>query len=77
MDVQQVLHKRILVATQRAGYTRGVASEVEELKVLEASPTEKWLKVRNLNGQTYWKKTDEIAVVEILGMLEPNPNKEQ
>ena len=43
LNAQQLLGKRILVRSQ----SRGLRNEVQEVKVLELSPTQKWVRLMN------------------------------
>lgn len=68
MIIKDKLYKRILVATKT--YTS--LQEVEEFKVLEFSPSGRWVKVMNSNGIKKWRLSENITVIE---ELEPQENK--
>lgn len=74
MDIRELLHKRVLVKVKGQRYQ---ADSVEEVKVLEVSPSGNWTKLQNLNGFKYWKPTTDVALVETLteltGSAEPRP----
>lgn len=72
MNIQDILHKRILVAEKTNSYS---GATVIEIKILEISPSEKWTKIQNQTGNKYWKMTSDIVPIEVLASLETNPNK--
>lgn len=49
------------------------AQTVEEFKVLEISPSGKWVKVQNTYGNKFWKSAADITPVEILEEIEKAP----
>ena len=63
--MKEILHKRVLVVAKGVGSR----NEIEELKILEISPTENWVKVQNLVGKKYWTHYSNITVVEVLNNL--------
>lgn len=71
MKIQELVHKRILVATKRSGYSQ--SSEIEEIKILEISPSQNFIKIMNMNGNKYWKHSRDIVPIEILAFLEKSP----
>ena len=62
MNVRELINKRVLLKIN-LGYQ---ASQVEEYKILEVSPSGTWIKVMNLNGRKFWKASADIAFVEEL-----------
>jgi hypothetical protein len=67
-----LLFKRILVVVKEDSY-RSSNSKIEELKILEISPSGKWVKVQNQYGNKFWKSSSDITPVEVL----PNLTKEK
>jgi len=63
-NIQDLLHKRILVATKDTGYRQ--SSTVEEVKILEISPSGNWIKIQNQNGAKIWKSAADVVPIEIL-----------
>jgi len=63
MDINEVLNKRILV---KGANTYSSRSSVEEVKLIEISPSGNWVKVMNMNGNKYWKPLTEVSLVEVL-----------
>jgi len=66
MEITELLHKRILVAITGNRYFSSQKSTVEEIKILEVSPSENWIKIQNMNGNKFWKNADDIKPVEVL-----------
>ena len=66
--MEGLIHKRILIAEKESGYRTG--QKIEEVKVLEISPSGHWVKIQNQNGQKFWKSRADIVPVEILGQTE-------
>ncbi len=60
---------RILAATQKS-YN---GTSVNELRVLELSPSGEWLKTMDLYGRRTWTQTATMACVEVLLPAEPRP----
>jgi hypothetical protein len=46
---------------------------IEEYKILEISPSGEWVKLLNQNGNRFWKRCNEVALLEFLSELEPRP----
>lgn len=68
MNIQELLHKRVLVAEKEAGYRTGNKT-VKEIKVLEISPSENWVRVQNENGNKYWLHSSDIIPIEVLNSV--------
>lgn len=51
--------------------SRFSADKVQEMKIIEVSPSGQWTKLMNHNGTKFWKQTTEIAIVELLEFLKP------
>jgi len=60
----EFLGKRVLVL-EKSGYS-GSRVSVEEFKILEVSPSGKWIKVQNIHGSKFWKSIVDVQPVEIL-----------
>lgn len=74
MDITKMLHKRILVAEKLQGFNS--KSTVEEIKILEISPSGIWIKIQNMNGNKYWKNYSDINPIEVLENINlDKPNK--
>jgi len=71
MNVTELLHKRVLVTEKERGYSS--SSKVEEIKILEISPSGTWIKIQNMNGNKFWKHYSDITPVEVLSNLDPKP----
>lgn len=74
-NISDLLHKRILVAEKTGRYNE--SQTLEELKILEISPSEKYIKIQNMNGQKFWKLSVDIKPIEILKISEVNPNSKK
>ena len=72
MNLNELLHKRILVVEKERGYSSN--QTIVELKILELSPTGNFIKIQNMNGNKYWKHSSDIVPIEILSSLETKPN---
>lgn len=62
--------KRILCTTKSVGSFRG---PIEEVKVLELSPSANYVRLMNEYGRKYWRPVTDVAVIETLVMPEPYP----
>jgi hypothetical protein len=72
MNLSELLHKRVLVAEKERGYNS--KQTVEEIKILEISPSGNWVKTQNMNGNKYWKHSSDIVPMEVLASLETKPS---
>jgi len=70
MTTLDILHKRILV-TVKESYGK---IEVTEYKILEISPSGKWVKCQSMTGNKFWKMYSDLTVVEVLAALEAKPS---
>lgn len=68
-NIKDLLYKRILVMEKTNGSIYRAETKIIELKILEISPSEKWIKVQNEHGNKYWKNCSDIIPIEILGIL--------
>jgi len=64
MTVFELLHKRILIVEKSGGFKS--SQVIEEVKILEISPSGKWVKIQNQHGKKFWKSAVDIVPVEIL-----------
>lgn len=64
MESKELLHKRVLVVVKSDRLYE--TKTVEEIKIIEISPSGDWMKIQNMNGGKYWRLTSEITPVEIL-----------
>jgi len=69
MNIQELLHKRVLVAEKENSY-RASNKTVKEIKILEVSPSGNWVKIQNDTGNKYWLHYSDITPVEVLSSLE-------
>jgi len=72
MNLSELLHKRVLVAEKERGYNS--KQTVEEIKILEISPSGNWVKIQNMNGNKFWKHSSDIVPMEVLTSLETKPS---
>jgi hypothetical protein len=72
MNISELLYKRVLVAEKERSYNS--KQTVEEIKILEISPSGDWVKIQNMNGNKYWKHSSDIVPIEILASIETKPN---
>lgn len=70
-NFKTLLGERVLVISKQRRYSS--STEIEELKILELSPSESYVKVQNQYGNKIWKSTQDITPVEILLMREKHP----
>lgn len=75
MKATDFLHKRILVSVIERGSFSNRNSTVEELKILEVSPSENWVKIQDKDGRKYWKLWADLVIAEVLINL-PKPPAE-
>lgn len=71
--------KKIVEVGKRYLLTVGDGSwkgtRVDEFKVLEFSPSGNWIKLMNIYGSKFWKKTTDISFIEELTTIERCPEK--
>lgn len=58
--------KRFLIANLNETYHFASRKSVEEVRILEISPTKQWVKIQNMSGNKFWKATTEITILEEL-----------
>lgn len=73
MNIHELLHKRILVSEKERGYSS--KQTLEEIKILEISPSGNWVKIQNMNGNKYWKHSSDIVPIEVLSSLDMDKPK--
>jgi len=71
MTIKDLLHKRLLVAEKEGRYSEN--KTVKEIKLLEISPSNNWVKIMDDNGRKYWVHQSDIIPMEILTSLEKPP----
>jgi hypothetical protein len=73
MDIRELIGKRCLVK----GTSGFRSSGIQELKILEVSPSGNWVKAMNIDGRKFWQMVSDIAFVEVLvdfkASREPKP----
>lgn len=67
VEVHTLLHKRVLAVIKTGNFLN--YSNVEEYKVLEISPSGKWIKLQNINGRKFWKAIADVTYIESLKTL--------
>ena len=67
INIDDILHKRILVAEKQNSYSSD--KTVKEIKILEISPSKNWVKIMNDNGNKFWKHYSDIIPIEVLQSL--------
>lgn len=70
-SILDIIGKRVLLKTTSPGY--GARQEVTEFRVLEVSPSGNWVKLQNLHGNKFWRTVTDVALVEVLRDLRPEP----
>ncbi len=75
MDIRELVGKRVLVKIEGR---YGTGGNVDEMKILEVSPSGNWVKMMNMNGNRFWRPVTSVSLVEVLidltGSREPKPN---
>lgn len=66
--------KRYLLTTESGRYG---GSKVNEFKVIEFSPSGNWVKLMNINGLKFWKKSADVSFIEELQKIERCPKNEE
>ena len=61
--VSENLGKRVLISTNSRYSSQQC---VEEVKIIEMSPSGKFVKVCNSNGNKFWKLYTEVVLIEVL-----------
>ena len=72
MNVNVLIGKRCLIKESTRGWN---TTSIQEVKILEVSPSGNYVKLMNIHGTKYWRITTDLALVEQLVELEPHPNK--
>jgi len=69
MNIIELIGKRILISDS-TGFGR---ASVNEVKVIEVSPSGNWVKLMNMYGNKFWKPLKDISLVEVLKSIEKPP----
>jgi hypothetical protein len=72
-NVKSLLHKRILIVEKESGYRQD--QKIVEIKILEISPSELFIKIQNMNGNKFWKHSADIIPIEVLSNIESKPTE--
>lgn len=72
MKLQDLVHKRCLVASKSNSFNS--KSEVEEIKILEVSPSLNWVKIQNDYGKKIWKCASDVVIIEVLSNFDKPSN---
>jgi len=75
MNVIELVGQRCLLLVSGLRYSR--QNEVQEYRVLEASPSGNWIRLMNAFGNKFWKPVGEVSVVEVLQDLVPCKREEE
>lgn len=67
MTIQDVLHKRVLIGVASSAFSQ--KDHVEEVLILEVSPSERWAKIQNINGGKFWKLASSLQIIEVLNSI--------
>lgn len=68
MIVTEHIGKRVLVKMKR-----GYQEEILEVFVLEASPSQNYVRIQTEHGNKHWKAIGDVLVIEKLKPFEKNP----
>lgn len=71
-NLQNLVGKRILMVSGN-GRIYNQATQVDEYKILEISPSGNWVKVMDKFGSKIWKTSSDIQPIEILAEFEKRP----
>ena len=63
MIITELLNQRVLISSKES---RWGDNAIQEVKVLEISPSQNWVKLMNEHGRKYWKPITDVSVVEVL-----------
>lgn len=74
MYATEVIGQRVLVKLKSAHYGYR-AEEIQEVTLLELSPSQHFVKIQNLHGNKFWRPITDVTVIEKLHQLERNPGK--
>lgn len=64
MLLKELIGQRLLIKGISGRF--GSNSTVDEVKILELSPSGNWVKIMNGYGNKFWKSVTDIAVIEVL-----------
>lgn len=64
MLLNELIGQRLLVKGLSGRY--GSNQTVDEIKIIELSPSGNWVKIMNGYGSKFWKAVSDIAVIEVL-----------
>jgi len=65
MNIDELVGKRCLVKMSGVQGFRN-STIIEEIKVVELSPSGAWVKIMNLYGKKYWRAVADISLAEVL-----------
>jgi len=69
--MENLINKRVLVSTKDNSWSG--SQSVREFKILELSPSKRWVKVMDSNGQKNWRECSHFTPIEVLNDLEKYP----
>lgn len=72
MNITDLIGKRALIKDS----SFSVRTHVHEVKFLETSPNEQWVKLQGENGNKYWRPITDISVVDVLKEVRPRITQE-
>lgn len=70
--IKDLVHKRVLVVENARIGSRDQI--VQEVLIMEVSPSGNFTKIRDMNGRKYWKHTSDVTPIEVLLNLETSPS---
>lgn len=70
--IKDLVHKRVLVVENARIGSRDQV--VQEVLIMEVSPSGNFTKIRDMNGRKYWKHTSDVTPIEVLLNLETSPS---
>lgn len=74
MKITDLINKRALIKDASHPYTG--RQSVHEVKFLETSSNEQWVKLQGENGNKYWRPITDISVVDVLKEVRPRVTQE-
>jgi hypothetical protein len=73
MELKDRIGQRILVKMNRRGLYN---QSIQEVKILEVSPSGTWVKLMNMDGHKFWKAVTDVSLVEVLKDLNSGKPKQ-
>ena len=64
-ELREKVGKRALLNVSGV-YNPSRYGPIEEYRILEISPSQEWVKLLDQNGRRFWKRINEVALLEFL-----------